>query len=215
MCELKVHRGIFTNSSRSFKGFLSGKNSRANVVEIYHTVSAVEIWMKALHRLLRPNDMLDLPIKEVKDIINMGRKFELRIEVLQPWFSSWYKAEKEKVEKKALESQTEHDAENIDNKLLKTVYDIEWLSGIAVLSYIFDHSEGFAFASKHLVYDSKGHLELRGPIPHRISCKFDTFSLGDLCSYDYRPDQCSKMYLGKYDRSHHVLPRLPFARSEM
>ena len=88
-----------------------------------------------------------MPLKEVWNVVGVGAKFDISyqsLEVLRPWPAKWYE-------------------QNRRNATL----DQELAQQLALLYFVFSHTEGFMKVTKWLAYNSSGHIIEKNPTEHR------------------------------------------------
>lgn len=134
---------------------------RNGVVTLFHIPGAMKLWLKAVQGNINPEHYLNLPRREAIEVIRIGRKFEFRNEIPQPWFQRWYEI-----------------TTNIQECLIKQTlgqlkkdFPLAWMTDILTLAYFFDHAEGIRWSTYHLVYDHPGQFYGNKLIPRPLTGK--------------------------------------------
>jgi hypothetical protein len=105
------------------------------------TVVSLELWLRCLNGAMT-EDMYKIPVEEIWHSPEVCRKYFLKVEMLNAWFTLWWDSQ-------------DQDHMKIDNmrELLYPCHE-------------FEHSIGFSFLTKFLAYNVAGHIT-ENPTHHR------------------------------------------------
>ncbi|KUJ21789.1 uncharacterized protein LY89DRAFT_608287, partial [Mollisia scopiformis] len=103
---------------------------------------AVELWLRYFHGKL-DDESLKIPIGELRALIECHRRYFFPLEKLNKWFEQWMEHKGGKKMKKF----------SLD-ELRKLMYPCQE----------FNHAQGFAYATKKLVYETPGHVHEDTPL---------------------------------------------------
>lgn len=139
--DFQVSRQILVKSSLVFKQLLTSNFAEATQSTITlneDVVDTMEIWFRVMHNTIEESTY-DVPLSEMWHLVAAADKYDLNIHDLNAWFADWY-------------------AKN-SSACLNT-------RELLYPCYRFDHAEGFAQATKILVYNNLGHIMEFNPTIH-------------------------------------------------
>ena len=140
--DFKVNREVLMASSPVFKKLLNSQNfaeARKDTVSLRGDhVASMDIWFRVLHGV-GVDKTSKILVDEIWFLLAACDKYDLNIEDLKDWFALWY------------------DMQNVE--LLES-------SELLYPCWIFDHSKGFAAATKSLAYEETGHITEHNPTIH-------------------------------------------------
>ena len=134
---LKASKKVLSDNSRVFKVQIMSnfKEMTATTIELEtDNVEAMLLWFRLLHGH-NVSNTVGAPIEDLWTIVALADEREFDLKKLFPWFQSWYRANATKYKARQL------------------LYPC----------FIFDHPEGFAKATKSLVYGYVGHIHEENP----------------------------------------------------
>lgn len=136
----KVSRQVLMGSSAHFQAMLDPHGNfteaKQKTVDLENeNPNAVEIWFRYFHKNV--DESYQIPINEIRAVIECHRRYLFPLEKLNAWFGEYMKR---------------NGGEKFDK------FSIEELRQLLFPCQEFDHAEGFAYATKKLVYETPGHI---------------------------------------------------------
>ena len=142
---MRVDRQTLMDHSDPFRAMLGGAFAEAKqdtVTIEEEAVEAVELWFRVLHKsLLESSHTVEIEV--VWHAIQFSRNYLIHLEKLEAWFGIYW------------------------GKLDASGLDQEDLEQLLYPSYTLDNAAAFAFITKRLVHESRGHIAEHNPTRHR------------------------------------------------
>ena len=139
--DFRVSRQILVNNSLVFKRLLTSNFAEATQSSVTlqeDSVDAMEIWFRVMHNNIKTKTY-DVSLSEMWHLVAAADKYDLNIHDLEDWYAAWY---------------------------LRNSH-MGWdTCQLLYPCYRFDHADGFAQATKSLVYKSFGQIVECNPTQH-------------------------------------------------
>jgi hypothetical protein len=144
---MQVSRNVLQDSSITWKNMLNSAGpwieASRPLVELHEdTVISLELWFRCLHCTLT-EDMNQIPVNEIWHALEVCRKYFLKVEMLNGWFALWWRDQ------------------NVSQM------KVEEMKELLYPCHEFEHVKGFAYLTKRLAYEARGHIMETNPTHHR------------------------------------------------
>jgi hypothetical protein len=144
---MQVSRKVLRDSSTAWNKILNSAGSwneaSSPLVELHKdTVIGLELWFRCLHGTMT-EEMNGIPVNEIWHGLEVCRKYFLKVEMLNGWFFWWWRGQN------------------------KPQMELEEMKDLLYPCHEFEHAEGFAYLTKSLAYETRGHIAETNPTHHR------------------------------------------------